>query len=493
MAIFENLIIVVVPTLIGKKRLSLFESQILKESGKVCSMSLVKNNQQKLTHIVVEDSLLKDPSSLERVLRTMGNPQGVIVGTQWLSDSIKLRRCMPTSGYEAVKKLRHEGAASSSDEDDSYPPEKKQKIFSEGTSDSSLAPETVPSDKKIEVNKFVCSQSSSSTNTAVEGNQLIIQELQKLADAFRSRGDTWRSHGYAKAISAIRRCGKVLESYEDAISLPGVGEKMASKVWEILETGSLRKVSEVCKEDKTKALELFTNIWGVGPSTADGWYQQGCRTLDDVMEKVSLSKQQQIGLKYFDDFSQHIPRNEVEEVAQLVSVAAKSIDPLLSITLVGSFRRGKDSCGDIDIMIIKPDHFISKDILSELLRSLKKSGLVTDDLVSMENKGNQRKYLGVCRLPGENRKHRRLDIFVVPKSEEAPALMHYTGSALFNRSIRLLAAKKGMSLSEHGLFAGIVREGLKVLNDGYIIPTASEELIFQALDLEYRPPEERDH
>lgn len=61
--------------------------------------------------------------------------------------------------------------------------------------------------------KFVCSQSSTSTSV-LEGNQLIIQELQKLADAFRNKGDTWRSHGYVKAISAIKRCDKVLSCYE---------------------------------------------------------------------------------------------------------------------------------------------------------------------------------------------------------------------------------------------------------------------------------------
>lgn len=61
---------------------------------------------------------------------------------------------------------------------------------------------------------------------------------------------------------------------KDAVSLPGVGDKIACKVWEILETGCLQKVSEVCEDSKTQVLELFTNIWGVGPSTAEAWYHQ---------------------------------------------------------------------------------------------------------------------------------------------------------------------------------------------------------------------------
>ncbi|XP_034235313.1 DNA polymerase lambda-like [Thrips palmi] len=483
----KNLSIFVLPILIGKKRLSLFESQILKGGGKVCSLSQVKSGEANPTLIVVEDSLLQNSKILEQHLKAYKNMGScTVVGTKWLSDSIKFHKCMSFENYKPHNQPSYD--------EDCLPP-KKQKLSEQGRenlSNNFALSEPSCSKETIEVEKFACSQSSS-VNTSLEENKIVIQELQKLADAFRIKGDTWRSHGYTKAISAIKRCGKVLSSYEDAVSLPGVGDKIASKVWEILETGRLRKVSEVCEDSKTKVLQLFTNIWGVGPSTAEAWYLQGFCTLDDLKEKGTLTKQQQIGLKYYQDFLERIPRIEVEEIGELVSVMAKSIQPQLTATLVGSYRRGKESCGDIDVMICKPDHLDSKNILSQLLESLKNSGLITDDLVSIEKDGNERKYLGVCQLPGENKKHRRLDIFLVQKSELGPALMHYTGSALFNRSIRLLAAKKGMSLSEHSLHGGIVREGLKVLNGGYIIPTPDEKSIFEALGLAYRPPEERDH
>ena len=85
---------------------------------------------------------------------------------------------------------------------------------------------------------------------------------------------------------------------------------------------------------------------------------------------------------------------------------------------------------------------------------------LTHDL-TFQKDGNQKKYLGVCKLPNQpgsqNTKHRRLDIIVVPPTEKATAMLYFTGSAHFNRSMRLMATKKGMSLSEHALRKNVIR------------------------------------
>lgn len=114
------------------------------------------------------------------------------------------------------------------------------------------------------------------------------------------------------------------------------------------------------------------------------------------------------------------------------------------------------------------------------------------DLGSKEDNGQQQKYLGVCRLPGPRRRHRRLDIIVVPYGEFACALLYFTGSAHFNRSMRALAKTKGMSLSEHAL-STVIRNprGLKV-GPGQVLPTPTEKDVFRLLGLPYREPAERD-
>lgn len=113
--------------------------------------------------------------------------------------------------------------------------------------------------------------------------------------------------------------------------------------------------------------------------------------------------------------------------------------------------------------------------------------------MSQEDNGNQKKYMGVCRLPDPGRRHRRLDIIVVPYSEFACALLYFTGSAHFNRSMRALAKTKGMSLSEHALSSGVVRGpgGLKAM-PGLALQTPTEKDVFMHLGLPYREPHERD-
>lgn len=119
-------------------------------------------------------------------------------------------------------------------------------------------------------------------------------------------------------------------------------------------------------------------------------------------------------------------------------------------------------------------------------------GFLTDDLVSHEENGDQKKYMGVCRLPGPSQRHRRLDVIVVPFNEFACALMYFTGSAHFNRSMRALAKTKNMSLSEHSLNKAVVRQGSVKVYGGTPLPTQKEEDVFSLLGIPYRKPHERD-
>ncbi|XP_008268608.2 DNA polymerase lambda isoform X1 [Oryctolagus cuniculus] len=527
----------VVPTGIGRARAELFEKQVVQHGGQVCPAQAPG-----VTHIVVDEDV--DCERALRLLRLPRLPAGArLVKSAWLSLCLQEQRLVDTAGFQVFVPSRYldQPQPSKADGDSSplpgtheallrtalspaspptrpgaLPPKagKAPSTQAQPTSDDEASdgeepqvsaadleallsghypthPEgdTEPSPAPEALEKWVCAQPSS--QKATNHNSHITEKLEVLAKAYSVQGDKWRALGYAKAINALKSFPKPVSSYQEACSIPGVGKRMAEKIVEILESGHLRKLDHI--SESVPVLELFSNIWGAGTKTAQMWYQQGFRSLEDIRSQASLTTQQAIGLKHYDDFLERMPREEAAEIEQTVREAAQAFNPGLLCVACGSFRRGKATCGDVDVLITHPDGRAHQGIFSRLLDSLRQRGFLTDDLVSHEENGLQQKYLGVCRLPGPGRRHRRLDIIIVPYSEFACALLYFTGSAHFNRSMRALAKTKGMSLSEHALSMAVVRNsrGCKVA-PGQALPTPTEKDVFRLLGLPYREPAERD-
>ncbi|OQV15984.1 DNA polymerase lambda [Hypsibius exemplaris] len=339
--------------------------------------------------------------------------------------------------------------------------------------------------------KFVCSYPSSSGRKNVNGH--ITDQLEKLQNTYKSTGQDFRAMAYGKAIGTVRNAPRITK-IEDIKGLRGIGSGIKSKIIEILETGACEKVAAYCMDNEmNKAIELFCGIHGVSSKTALKWASSNLRTLEELPEKVRLNRVQQIGLKHYHDFLERIPRSEVVEIESTVKEAALRLQDGLELITCGSYRRGKPTCGDVDILVTHPDGKSHRNIFAPLLDSLRSSGFITDDLL-VADEGSQKKFLGVCLLPNPGAKHRRLDIIVVPYSEFGCALLYFTGSAHFNRSMRSLAHKANMALSHHSLNKNAVRVGKKKVSDGEPLPgMITEKAIFDYLGLKYLEPADRDH
>merc|ERR1712232_555277 len=193
-----------------------------------------------------------------------------------------------------------------------------------------------------------------------------------------------------------------------------------------------------------------------------------------------------------------IPREEVREIEavllacrdELVNDAASTSSPAeLLVSICGSYRRGKHECGDVDVLISSPG-FLSDtshpkaklkaggELLHAFVVALRRAGLLTDDLAS-----GSTKYMGVCKLPGPGRLHRRLDVRCIPYDQYFFGLLYFTGPRSLSIEMRQAAIERGFVLNEYGLTKhGNPSERTKV---------HSEREIFDALGVLYREPTER--
>lgn len=218
--------------------------------------------------------------------------------------------------------------------------------------------------------------------------------------------------------------------------------------------------------------------------------------MDDLVSARVLDARAQVGLRYLDELQQRIPRAEVARCAAVVRAVLLELVPAEQVAYcepVGSYRRGKASSGDLDVLISLVEGAPSDGLLCRLLAALQARGFITDVLArphaaggagddAAGGEGDSQSFMGICRLSEPGALHRRIDMKVYPRAKLPFALLYFTGSDYFNRSMRHWAKLNGCRLSDRGL----------TLPGGEELECHTEVEIFEALGLEWREPHERD-
>ncbi|KEQ72556.1 Nucleotidyltransferase [Aureobasidium namibiae CBS 147.97] len=370
--------------------------------------------------------------------------------------------------------------------------------------------------------KYACQRST----PADPPNTLFIAQLEKIKLARLLTGDEIGVRAYSTSIASIAAYPYKLTSAREILQLPGCDAKIANLWVEYANYGKIEEAEKAANDDELKVQRLFYNIWGVGSTTARDFYKEkGWRDLDDVVEYgwSTLTRVQQIGVKFYDEFLLPIPRSEVDDIASTIHKhAVKVRDKGMQSLVVGGYRRGKENCGDVDIILSHPDEDKTLNIITDIVASLETEGWITHTLListTTSNRSQQTLPLnsssshghGFDSLdkalvvwqdasfdsgPSDTKKknpnpHRRVDIIIAPWKTVGCAVMGWSGGTTFQRDLRRYVRQTyNYKFDSSGVRDR--RTGDVVDVDGTAdTMEQAEKNVFGALGLEYREPWER--
>ena len=185
-------------------------------------------------------------------------------------------------------------------------------------------------------------------------NQEFIEKLNELSQLMKQLGENFRSRAYEKASDSIIKYQKPIYSVDDIKNVHGIGKTTLNKLREYVETGKIDKL----EKEKNNPVKIFTEIYGVGPKkAAELVSKHNIKTIQDLKSNMDLlNDKQKIGLKYYEDILERIPRSEIIQYKKKLTtifneVLKENNNTTSSFEIVGSFRRGAKTSGDIDIII----------------------------------------------------------------------------------------------------------------------------------------------
>ena len=313
--------------------------------------------------------------------------------------------------------------------------------------------------------------------TSKKYNEEFVDILDKLSNIMLKQGEPFRARAYQKAQETIMAYTDDITSPSQLKGLPGIGDTIMDKLNEYVETGTLK----ILEREKNNPINILTDVYGIGPKKAKELVDKGITTIAELRARqnelfIELNGIQKIGLEYYEQLLERIPRSEIEEYNEIFK-SAFSNDPSSKFEIVGSYRRGAQNSGDIDVIITSNSGTVYKNFVDELI----KRKIITHVL----SRGLS-KTLVIAKLPGEH-VARRVDFLYSPPEEFPFAILYFTGSKAFNTVMRQKALEQGYTLNEHGL--SLMENKVKGQKVDQIFE--SEQDIFSFLKLAYKTPVER--
>ncbi len=308
-------------------------------------------------------------------------------------------------------------------------------------------------------------------------NAEIAAMFDQAADLLEIEGENqFRVRAYRRAARTIeglpQSVRSLIAAHEDLAELPGIGKDLAGKIETIVGSGHFDLLDKL-KKKLPGDLGEMAGLPGLGPKRIKLLYDKvKVRTLGDLRKAIQKGKLH--GLHGFGPVIEHKLAAALEKPAAekrfRLAVAEAEAEALVNflqnkgrVVVAGSYRRRRETVGDLDILVTAKD-----------------AGAVCDKLTRYENVKQVLAH-GPTRTTVVLRSGIQVDLRAVPEESYGAALLYFTGSKAHNIALRGLAVKRKWKLSEYGLFSGKRR-----------IAGATEEEVYNKLKLAYIPPEMRE-
>ncbi|MGZ4104805.1 MAG: DNA polymerase/3'-5' exonuclease PolX [Actinomycetota bacterium] len=312
-------------------------------------------------------------------------------------------------------------------------------------------------------------------------NEEVEELLGEWAELLQVTGaDAYRVRAYEKAARSIGGYSKDLRDLDDKeiLAIPNVGKHMLERIREYLETGTAHELEDL-REMVPAGMRELLRVPGFGPKKAILVHNElGVSSLSELAAAAEAHKLQGIkgfgvkteenilkGIRNYREQEERIPVDQALESAQRIIASLQEVSSIDEIAYAGSLRRMRETIGDLDILVAASDPEPVMDAFVGMARVARVLAKGSTKSTVVTRRGIQ------------------VDLRVVPHDAWGAALIYFTGSKAPNIKIREIAVKKGLKLSEWGLF---------LAKDSSTIAARTEEEVYEALGLPWIPPTMRE-